>query len=168
MAVKKAQEVCCPVFDPMPWEGKTHVWNDKKFIKDSIRTFLHIPFPPLMARMVRRAWGKVQAAGAAPEMKDFLMLACDPSCWKSEFYFSVTRDVPNAENVTLSGTFVSRVFDGPYNSVPKWIAEMERYCRSRGQAAKRYYIYYTTCPKCAKRHGHNYVVVFAEVETGGR
>lgn len=23
--------------------------------------------------------------------------------------------------------------------------------------------YYTTCPKCAKLHGHNYVVAFAQV-----
>ena len=26
------------------------------------------------------------------------------------------------------------------------------------------YFYYTTCPKCAKKHGHNYVVGFAQVE----
>lgn len=24
--------------------------------------------------------------------------------------------------------------------------------------------HYTTCPKCAKLHGHNYVVAFAQVE----
>lgn len=26
--------ICCPKFDPSPWEEKTFVWNRKKFIKD--------------------------------------------------------------------------------------------------------------------------------------
>jgi hypothetical protein len=25
-----------------------------------------------------------------------------------------------------------------------------------------YFFYYTTCPKCAKKHGHNYTVAFAK------
>ena len=28
---------------------------------------------------------------------------------------------------------------------------------------KKIYFYYTTCPKCAKKYGHNYIVSFAEV-----
>lgn len=27
-----------------------------------------------------------------------------------------------------------------------------------------YGFHYSTCPKCAKLHGHNYVVAFAQVE----
>jgi hypothetical protein len=33
---------CCPKFDTAPWDGSTHVWEDKLFIRDSIRQFLHI------------------------------------------------------------------------------------------------------------------------------
>jgi hypothetical protein len=32
---------------------------------------------------------------------------------------TVTKEIPGAENVQLSGTFLSKVFDGPYNAVPK-------------------------------------------------
>jgi hypothetical protein len=75
----------------------------------------------------------------------------------------VTKEVPNAENVKLSGTYITKVFDGPYNAVPKWIKETNHYVTQKGKTVKRYYFYYTTCPKCAKIYGHNYVVAFAEV-----
>jgi hypothetical protein len=29
---------------------------------------------------------------------------------------------------------------------------------------KKWYMWYTTCPKCAKKYGKNYVVVIAEIE----
>jgi hypothetical protein len=34
---------------------------------------------------------------------------------------------------------------------------------AKGKSVKNYYFYYTTCPKCARKYGHNYVVVLAEV-----
>jgi hypothetical protein len=108
-------------------------------------------------------WKKAQDAGAASDMKDFLLLAYDPSPWKSELYMNVTKEVPGAENVKLTGSFTSKVFDGPYNQVPKYLREFEKYLGGEGKKAKKYYFYYTTCPKCAKKYGHNYIVAFAEV-----
>lgn len=109
-------------------------------------------------------WNKAQEAKAAPEMNDFLMLAYDPSPWKSEFYLAVTKEVPETENVTFSGTFLSKVFDGSYHSVPQWIKQMDAYVASQAKKTKKYYFYFTTCPKCAKLYQHNYVVAFAEIE----
>ena len=63
---------CCPKFDPKPWEEKTHIWKDKLFIKESLPQFFHIPFPPMVGRMIQRLWKKAQDAKAAPEIKDFL------------------------------------------------------------------------------------------------
>lgn len=87
----------------------------------------------------------------------------DPSPWKGEHYIHVTKEVPNAENVKISGTFISKVFDGPYNKVPTWLKAMNKFLSERGEKAKKYYFYYTTCPKCAKKYGHNYVVALAEI-----
>jgi hypothetical protein len=109
-------------------------------------------------------WTMAQDAGAAPDLNDFLCLAYDPSPWKGELYTFVTKEVPGAKNVKLSGTFISKVFDGPYNAVPKWVKEMDKHLAEQGKKASRYYFYYTTCPKCAKVHGHNYVVAFAKVD----
>ena len=118
----------------------------------------------MFGRTVTRMWKQAQEAGAAPEMKDFLLMACDPSPWKSELYLAVTKEVPGARNVALTGTFFSRVFDGPYNAVPKWIKEMDTQIAGQGKAARKYYVYFTTCPRCAKTYGHNYAVVLAQVE----
>jgi hypothetical protein len=77
--------------------------------------------------------------------------------------FHVTKDVPGAKMVRLSGTYLTRVFDGPYRDAPKWLKQTEHYLEGQNKKASNYYFYYTTCPKCAKKYGHNYVVVFAQV-----
>jgi len=130
-------EQCCPEFDIAPWDRKTHVWQDKPFIKESIPVFFHIPWPPMIGRLVSRMWEKSKKADAAPEMTGVLVLSTDPSPWRSEWFMSVTKEVPDAENVKLSGTFITRVFDGPYNAVPKWIKEMDKYLGRRGQESRK-------------------------------
>ena len=152
---------CCPKFDVKMFDAKTHVWKDKPFIRDYVVQLFHIPLN--MGPVIMRMFGKIKRADAAPKNEDFLLLAYDPSPWKSELYMTVTKKVPDAENVTLSGTFFSKVFDGPYDAVPKWIAEMEKLLASKGKKAKKYYVHYAYCPKCAKKYGHNYSAVFAEI-----
>jgi len=160
----KESDTCCPKFDPDLWNEKTHNWDKKLFIKDTVRQFLHMPRPSSIQKTIGVMWQKAQDAKAEPEIKDFLLLATDPSPWRSELYMTVAKKVPDAENVKLSGIFLSKVFDGPYNAVPKWIKEMEKYVSSKGKKTKKHYIYFTTCPKCAKIYGHNYAVAFTQVE----
>lgn len=155
---------CCPKFEPEPWQEKTHVWNEKLFIKDSIPLFMHIPWPPMVGKVLGKLWKKAQEAQADPDPKDVLFLAYDPSPWKGEYYLSVNKEVPQSENVRLTGTFLTKVFDGPYNAVPKWVKVMDKYVADQGKSVKKYYFHYTTCPKCAKFYGHNYVIAFAQVE----
>ncbi len=160
---KVKQEGCCPEFDKTPWDEKNHQWEEKLFIKESVPQLFHIPLPWTINRTMARMWKSAEEAGAAPDMKDFLMLAYDPSPWKCEYYLAVTKEVPGAENHKFSGNLFSKVFDGPYSAVPKWIKEMDDFLAASDKKARKYYFYYTTCPKCAKKYGHNYVVAFAEV-----
>jgi hypothetical protein len=154
-------EICCEPFNPSPWQEKTHVWEHKLFMCDSVRQILHIPLN--MGRVITRMDSRLRAAGAQPAPKDYLMLSYDPSPWKSELYMTATKEVPGAAMKRLSGTFVSRVYDGPYKDVPKWIKIQEAYVTGRGLHSQKHYFYYTTCPKCAKRYHHNYVVMFTKV-----
>ncbi len=154
---------CCPKFDPEPWQEKELTWKDKLFIKETVPQFMHIPLPGTFGKAVGRMWKKIEDAQAKPEMNDFIMLATESSPWKGEIYITTTREVQNAENVKFTGTYLTKVFDGPYDDVPKWIKEMTPYVGSKGKSVKKWYFYYTTCPKCAKKYGHNYVVAFAEV-----
>ena len=131
--------------------------------KDTVTQFMHKPLIGAFGKAVAGMWKRIEDAGANPDVKDFIMLATESSPSKGELYIHVAKEVPNSENVRLSGTYITKVFDGPYNAAPKWIKEMTQYVNQKGKTVKKHYFYYTTCPKCAKIHGHNYVVAFAEV-----
>jgi len=64
---------------------------------------------------------------------------------------------------SISGTFLSKVFEGPYRNMRTWIEEMKDFVRSQGKSFRKLYFFYTTCPKCAKKYGKNYVVVLAQL-----
>lgn len=109
---------------------------------------------------------EIDEAKAAPDLKEFILMSYDPSPWKSELYMTVTKEVPGEKNVKISGTFISKVFEGGYNEPPKWIKEFDKfdkYLAGQRKKAKKYYFYFTYCPKCSKKYGHNYGVVFAQV-----
>lgn len=156
---------CCPEFNPEKWDKKILNWDSKKFVKDSIPAFFHIPFPPMIGRKITRMWKAVEQAGAAsPSKEDTLILFRDPTPFKSEIYISVEKGVPSENNVVISGNFVCRVFDGDYNSVPKFIKVMDEYLSEIGKKAKDYYIHYAYCPGCSKKFGHNYMILFGQID----
>jgi hypothetical protein len=64
---------------------------------------------------------------------------------------------------TLSGTFLTKVFEGPYQNVGKWAQEMKEYVETKKKELIKLYFSYTTCTKCAKAYGKNYVVLFAQI-----
>jgi hypothetical protein len=150
---------CCPQGYPEAWDEKEISWQDKRFVKGHVRSFLHIPlnFGSVLAKNVRL----IEAAGAMP--KEMLVLSAENSLWGSDMYIAVTKDVPRAEMARLSGTFLTKVFEGPYRQIPTWIQQMTSYVASQGKEMNRLYFYYTTCPKCAQKYGKNYVVLLAEV-----
>lgn len=152
---------CCPRFNPEPWDEKEFDWKDKLFVKDSIRTFMHIPLN--IKQVMTRMWKNATDAGATPDMKDFLVMAHDPTPWRSDQYMAVTKEIPGMENTTISGVFLTKVFEGPYKDARKWHKEMQEYAKAKGKKPQKIYFFYTTCPKCAKYYGKNYVVSLAEV-----
>jgi effector-binding domain-containing protein len=81
----------------------------------------------------------------------------------ADVYIAIAKDVPNSQIVKLSGTYLCRVFEGPYSQMGKWIKEMTQYVKDKSKQIGKLYFYYTTCPKCAKKYGKNYVVIMAQV-----
>ena len=150
---------CCKRFDPAQWEGRKVALKDKLFVKDRVRSLFHVPlnFGGVMVRNRER----IKAAEALP--KDPLMLVDENSLWGADVYIAVAKEVPEAENIRLSGTFRTKVFEGPYNRTGSWAKEMRAYVESKDETLKKLYFFTTTCPKCATFYGKNYVVLFAEV-----
>jgi len=89
------------------------------------------------------------------------------SPWRSEVYFAVDGEVPNAEIAKMSGRFLSRVFEGRYRDAPAWAREMKAWAREAGEVIDKMLFYYATCPKCAKRLGKNQVVLLARIAGSG-
>jgi hypothetical protein len=150
---------CCPEFNPAPWDDKIFEWDNKKFIKDKVFTFFYMPIN--FGAVIRRMTGKIDKAGA--KALDWMSLSDHTSKWNMDLYVAVDRDVPGAENVALSGKFLSKVYEGDFKETGKWRKDFEEHAKNKGQAVKKMYMWYTTCPKCAKKYGKNYVVIIARV-----
>ena len=150
---------CCPRFDPKPWDGKEMTFKDKLFVKDHVKSFLHIPLN--FGKVVVRNMEKIQQANAL--MPEPLMLSDEKSLWGADIYIAVSKEVPGAEMVRISGTFLTKVFEGPYKNAGKWAQEMKAYVRSKAKEIQKVYFFYTTCPKCAEYYGKNYTVILAKI-----
>ncbi len=150
---------CCEPFNPEPWQEKKIVWKDKVFVKDHITSFMHIPLN--MGNKITKNLGLIERVKAnAPHQ---LMLTDEKSLWGADIYIDVTKKVPGTQMATLSGTFLTKVFEGPYQNVGKWAQEMKEYIDTKDEVIKKLYFSYTTCPSCAKAYGKNYVILFAQV-----
>ncbi len=160
----REEKVCCPVFNPEKWDRKNLEWDEKPFLRETMPALFHIPFPPLIGKKIIRMYSIAEKAGINFEDKsETLVLFRDPSPFRTEIYYSVTGRVEGVDDTTISGKFVTRVFDGPFNMIPKYIREMEKYLKESEMKARDYYVHYAYCPKCAEKYGHNYMILFAEI-----
>jgi len=150
---------CCPPFDPVPWEDKMQTWDNKLFIKDKVFTFFYMPIN--FGGAMKRLNARVENAGA--KIPDWLCLSDHTSKWKMNLYLAVDREIPGTENVKLSGTFYSRVYEGDFNQTGKWCADFEAKAKEKNLKIENWFIWYTTCPKCAKKYGKNYTVIIGKI-----
>ena len=161
MKPKNEQDaICCPPFDPTNWDDKIIEWENKKFIRDSVCTFFYMPLN--FGSVMKKFDAKVRKAGATTP--DYLCLSDHTSKWNMDLLLAVDKEIPDAVNITLSGKFLSKVYEGKFKETDKWCKDFEAYAKSRGFSVKKWYMWYTTCPKCAKKYGKNYVVILSEIE----
>lgn len=62
---------CCPRFNPEPWDGKEVTFKDKLFLKEHIRTFLHIPL----------GFGKVMVKNVVHQSATHSSESCSQLSW---------------------------------------------------------------------------------------
>lgn len=151
---------CCPRFKPEGWDEQELHFRDKLFVKARTRSFFHIPLN--MGKVFPRVFNAIQAAHASSDA-DFIVLSRDSSAWTGLHYFAVSKDVPGQEMVRFTGDYLTRVFEGPFKDAPEWERQMTAWVEAKGRRVKQTYFFYTTCPRCARYYGKNYVVAVAEV-----
>jgi len=154
--VHNLENECCPKFDPAKWNNKTLNWKNKHFITAKVFTLFYMPinFGSAITKLMKKVDHKVP---------DNLCLSDHTSMWNMNIYLAVDKEVPNANNVTLNGKFLSKVYEGPFKDTGKWMKDFQQYAKSKNVEVKKTYMWYSTCPKCAKKYGKNYVVVIGEI-----
>lgn len=151
---------CCPKFNPDGWDGQELQFKDKKFIRATTLSAMHIPLD--MGKVFGRVHGRIHETKAY-NPDNFIVLSHELSPWKAEHFFAVDHDVAGEEPSTLSGNFVTKLFEGSYSQAKDWHKELEAIAAARGAQPGETYFFYTTCPKCAKAYGKNYVVGVARL-----
>ena len=150
---------CCPEFDPIPWEDKIIEWDHKKFVKTSVFTFLFMPlnFGGVMTKLMK----KFDEVGAV--MENYICLSEHTSKWNMNIYMETDRIIPSMENIELTGKYFSKVYEGPFKNTREWCKDYEEVVAAKGLKITKWYMWYTVCPKCAKKYGKNHVVIIGEI-----
>jgi hypothetical protein len=156
------EDVCCPKFNPEGWDNQEINLQDRQFVKGKTISFFYMPLN--MGSMMKKMMGEIKKNDAEPSKDKWLMLSNDVSPWKSEHFIAVNKEVDGMENVKLSGKYYTKVFEGPYKNAKDWHGEMINLAKEKDVEVDKIYFYYTTCPKCAKKYGKNYVVGFVKVK----
>lgn len=152
------EEVCCPKFNPKPWDEKVFEWKNKKFVRAKVFTLFFMPvnFGSVISKLMQKVGKNIS--------KDMMSLSDHTSKWNMDIYMAVDKEIDGVENITLSGKYLSKVYEGDFKETGKWCEDYKKYVESKKMKIKKWYMWYTTCPKCAKKYGKNYVVIIDEVE----
>lgn len=153
------EEICCPPIDPKLWDNKVMEWENKMFIQDHVRTFLHMPMN--FGKVMTKMFDKVCKADAS--IPDYLCLSEHVSLWKMKLLLAVDKEIQDTQNIKITGKYFSKVYEGSFNDTGKWIKAFHSFAKVKGHTINKIYLWYTTCPKCAEKYGKNYVVIFGEI-----
>jgi len=151
---------CCPRFNPEGWDARNLHFEDKLFVRATTQSDHYIPLD--MGEVFMATFNAIQQAGAFDD-KNFVVLSRDVSPSQAEHFFAVPKPVPNQQMTHWNGDYFTKVFEGPYEEMPKWQNGILNAVESQGREAARTYYFYTTCPKCAETYGKNYIVAVAEL-----
>ena len=116
-----------------------------------------------MGSVFRKTFRAIEGADAQSN-SNFIVMSRDMSAWSAEHLFAVDKEIPGQDMVRVTGDFVTKVFEGPYKEVPHWCKELNESIRAQGKETRQTYFFYTTCPKCAKAYGKNYVVGVVQIQ----
>ena len=154
---------CCAVPNIDDWNEKVIEFDNKRFIREYTKSVFFVPTN--MDKVMRSLNQKAIAAGALMPPNEAMILSRDLSPFKAEQLYAVSKEVEGADNVLLSGSFASKVFEGDYKNAKTWHDDLAKYVERLGKKSAETYLFYTTCPKCAEHYGKNYTIGLARLSS---
>ncbi len=152
---------CCAFPNIDQWDKQHFTFHDQHFIRAYTHSFLFMPLN--MGKVMKQLNETVMMSNSDLPSENAIILSRDISPWKAEQLYGVSRPIDGQDNVSLNGEFISMVFEGPYRNVKNWYKEIQKYVVNKGHRAEQIYFFYTTCPKCSKHYGKNYVIALAQI-----
>ncbi len=151
---------CCKILSPAEWDKKELVWRDKPFYRSRYWSFLHVPVN--LGRKIIEGTRRIGEAGLTAEP---MMLSRNDGLFGGDILIPIKNKTDVFDIELITGRFFTRLFEGHYGDMRKWIRETRDWCREKGFEPEEYIFWYATCPRCAKKRGDKaQVVVFAKVE----
>lgn len=158
---EKNETGCCAVPNIDSWNEKIVEFDRKRFIREYTKSVFFVPTN--MDKVMRSLSETAAKAEALMPPAEAMILSRDLSPFKAEQLYAVSKEIPGADNVELSGSFATKVFEGQYKNAKSWHDELSKYVQSLGKKSSEIYLFYTTCPKCAQHYGKNYTIGLAHL-----
>jgi len=151
---------CCKRLTVPEWDKKEIVWQDKPFYKSRYQAFFHVPIN--IGKKIAEGMEKIREAGLLAET---MVLVKNDGLFGADILIPIAKKTNIFETELITGKFLTRLFEGHYGDMRRWIKETKKYCREKGFSPKDFIFFYATCPKCAKEYGDKVqVVVLARVK----
>jgi hypothetical protein len=152
---------CCPVFHPEDYENKLFDFSSHQFIKAQSKSIMYVPMN--LDKVMTKTQGDIVAAHQNFEDR-YLIISQDVTPFKCDHYFIVKGEVPHYPIQKIEGLYYTKVYDGSYNNISKWMKDLDGILHTKGRKINEVFAFYSTCPKCAEVYKHNYVVLMAKVD----
>lgn len=152
---------CCPVFHPEEYDDQMYDLSEYEFIKDSTLSFMYMPLN--MDKVFTRVVKAIDDSKQGYTDRN-LILSQDVSPFKCNHFFLAKGSVEGYESHHIEGQYYTKVYEGDFKDMQKWVKDFQSIFTLKNKALKQMFVYYTTCPNCAKVYGHNYVVLFGKIE----
>ena len=150
---------CCRILAAAEWDKKEIIWRDKPFYESRYRAFFHVPVN--IGKKIAEGMKKISEAGLAAES---MVLVKNEGLFGADILIPIAKKTNIFETELITGKFLTRIFEGHYGDMRRWIKETKKYCREKGFSPKEFIFWYAICPKCAKKYGDKVqVVVFARI-----
>jgi hypothetical protein len=154
------EECCCPLIEVDKWDNQILEWDNKLFVKEQVCTFFYMPLN--FGKVMKRIDAKMHEQNIA--FPDCLCLSDHTSKWNMDIYLAVDKEIQGMQHARLSGKIFTKVYEGPFKETGNWCKDFQQQVSDKGYKIAKMYMWYTVCPKCAKKYGKNYVVIFGQIE----
>ncbi len=157
--ILKTMEHKCPKLSKEEWHLTKHVWDKRPFFKTHYRCFLNIPTN--LQAVVRKSLEMLRQRKLLDDQP--MIFSVRENAWGGNLLISIKKHVRDLETRSLSGHYISFLFNGDYGNVPTWVKKVAEYGQREYLNFSELLIWHVTCPRCAQEYGNSQTVIFAKM-----